>query len=165
MPNVFTIPTSAPFAETLARGLITRTRATSDPLALTKVTIYLPTRRAARNLAETFARVLDGAALLPTVQPLGDVDDDELIFDIGPESLKLPPAISPVRQRLLLAAMVQRWDRRRRHGRLTFAQAASFARGLANFLDEAETLDVDLAKLGELVPTVFAQHWSEVRDF
>ena len=42
--NVFTIAAGAPFADTLARGLIARMG--SDPLALSEVTIYLPTRRA-----------------------------------------------------------------------------------------------------------------------
>ncbi|MDB5740781.1 MAG: hypothetical protein JWP16_1821, partial [Alphaproteobacteria bacterium] len=43
-PSVFTIAASAPFAETLARGLLARTG--DDPLALSSATIYLPTRRA-----------------------------------------------------------------------------------------------------------------------
>ena len=64
-PAVFTIAPSAPFAETLARGLIARQG--SDPLALSSATIYLPTRRAARTFGEAFARVLGGAALLPQV--------------------------------------------------------------------------------------------------
>ena len=100
--KIFTIPASAPFAETLARGLIARVNAGRDPLALSNVTLYLPTRRAARALNETFARMLGGAALLPNTRPLGDVDEEEFLFDIGAEALTLPPAISPLRRTLLL---------------------------------------------------------------
>ena len=53
-PSVFTIAASAPFAETLARGLIAR--AGDDPLALSSAVIYLPTRRAARSFGDAFAR-------------------------------------------------------------------------------------------------------------
>ena len=61
MNGVFTIAASAPFGETLARGLVERVG--SGPFALSDVTIYLPTRRAARNFGEAFARVSGGAAL------------------------------------------------------------------------------------------------------
>src|SRR5215469_15360756 len=105
MANVFTIPPSANFAETLARGLIEQLG--DGPFALADAIIYLPTRRAQRTFGDAFARVLDGAALLPQFKALGDVDEDELLFDDG--ALTLPPAITPIRRTLLLATMVQRW--------------------------------------------------------
>jgi ATP-dependent helicase/nuclease subunit B len=163
--NVFTIAASAPFAEILARGLIARLEAERDPLALASATIFLPTRRAARTLNETFARLLGGAALLPVIRPLGDVDEDEALFDGIDGDLTLMPAIAPLRRRLLLAAMVRRWDRAKRDGRLTFAQAAALSRSLSGFMDEAETQGADLSKLDELAPAALAAHWSEVRDF
>ena len=52
-------------------------------MALADVTIYLPTRRAARSIAEIFAREAGGAVLLPEFRPLGDVDEDELLLDAG----------------------------------------------------------------------------------
>src|SRR3954468_24447757 len=84
-PSVFTVAASAPFAETLARGLIAR--AGGDPLALSSAIIYLPTRRAARSFGETFAKVMDGATLLPQFRPLGDSEEDELLFDAASEGL------------------------------------------------------------------------------
>ncbi|HEY1962116.1 MAG TPA: hypothetical protein VGG69_06850, partial [Rhizomicrobium sp.] len=163
--NIFTIPASAPFAETLARGLIARLGADGDPLALTNVTLYLPTRRAARTLNETFARILGGAALLPNTRPLGDVDEEEFLFDVGAEALTLPPAISPVRRTLMLGALVQRWDRVRRGERLGFAQATALARALGRFLDEVETQGASLKNLDKLAPAQFAQHWADVKAF
>jgi len=162
-PNVLTIPSGAPFAATLARGLIARMGA--EPLALAQVTIYLPTRRAVRNLSETFARAMGGAALLPDIRPLGDVDEDEFLFDAAAEDLTLTPAIAPIRGRLLLATLIRHWDGAKRGGRLTFAQATALARGLANFLDEVETQGADLSKLDDLAPAALAEHWAEVKRF
>lgn len=164
-PGLYTIPAGVPFAEILARGLIEQLGATRDPLALSTATIYLPTRRAVRTLVETFARVLNGAALLPDIRPLGDIDDDELLLDPSADDLVLPPAIDPVRRRLLLATLVHRWAQQRRDIPPGFAQAAAMARNLARFLDEAETQQVDLEKLRDLVPKNFAEHWADVRDF
>ncbi|HTK79176.1 MAG TPA: double-strand break repair protein AddB [Rhizomicrobium sp.] len=159
------IPASAPFAETLARGLVVRTGADSDPLSLANLTIFLPTRRAARTLSETFARVLGGAALLPSVQPLGDADEDEFLFDLSAGQLTLPPAISPIRRVLLLATMVQHWDQQRRDGRMSFAQAVAFARPLASFLDEVETQGANLDDVQNLAEGNLAQHWDQVKEF
>ena len=161
--NVLTISASLPFAETLARGLIARLGA--DPLALSSVTIYLPTRRAARSFADVFARVLGGAALLPEFKALGDVDEDEFLFDSDAEDIDLTPAISPMRRRLLLATLVKRWDETRRQGRLGFAQAAALAGSLAQLMDEMETQGADISCLGDLVPRALTEHWAEVLGF
>ncbi len=164
MANVFTIPASAPFATTLARNLIARVGAERDPLALSNITLYLPTRRAARTLNESFSRILGGAALLPNTRPLGDLEEEDF-FDLGADALTLPPAISPLRRVFLLATLVQKWDRKRRGADISFAQAVALSRALANFLDEVETQGCDLADLEKLAPQAFAQHWGEVKAF
>jgi ATP-dependent helicase/nuclease subunit B len=163
--NILTIPSSAPFAETLARGLIARLDVEKNPLALAETTIFLPTRRAVRTLSESFARVLGGAALLPSIRPLGDVDEDEAVFDPLDDDITLAPAIEPLRRRLQLATLVQRWHQLKRGKPIGFAQAVSLARGLASFLDEAETQGADLSKLEGLVEAGLAEHWEEVRSF
>ncbi|HUO94159.1 MAG TPA: double-strand break repair protein AddB [Rhizomicrobium sp.] len=162
-PNVFTIAAGENFAETLARGLIETLG--DDPLALSDATIFLPTRRAVRTLSETFARILGGAALLPRLHPLGDVDEDTLLFDPAAESLSLRPAIAPIRRRLLLAHLVRRWSKARRGEDLSFAQATLLARALGHFLDEAQTQGADLSQLESLAPSALAEHWADVRDF
>jgi ATP-dependent helicase/nuclease subunit B len=165
LTNVFTISASAPFATTLARNLIARVGAERDPLALSNITLYLPTRRAARTINETFARILGGAALLPNIRPLGDVEDEDFLFEAGADTLTLPPAISPLRRVLLLATLVQQWDRKRRGSHVSFAQAVALSRALATFLDEVETHGCDLTALDRLAPQGHAQHWAEVKTF
>jgi ATP-dependent helicase/nuclease subunit B len=159
--NVFTIASSAPFADTLARGLI---RQLGDgPLALADAVIYLPTRRAQRTFGEAFARVLGGAALLPEFKALGDADEDEFLFEEN--ALELPPAVSPMRRTLLLAAMIQRWHAARGAAAIGFAQAAALADSLAQVMDEVETQGVSLAMLKSLVPGTLARHFELVGEF
>src|SRR5260370_778415 len=74
-PHIFTIAPDRPFLATLARGLLAL--AGGDPLSLTRMTVLLPTRRAARSLREAFLRLTaegsdPGAPLLlPRLRPIG----------------------------------------------------------------------------------------------
>jgi ATP-dependent helicase/nuclease subunit B len=165
-PKVFTIGASANFAMTLARGL--KARLGDDPLALAAVTIYLPTRRAARNFGDAFARELGGAVLLPQFRALGDADEDDLLFDADSEAdgdITLKPAIAPLRRQLLLAHLVRRWHLTHRGGEIGFAQAAALAARLAGVIDEMETQGAEPARLQELAPLALAEHWQDVQSF
>lgn len=164
MTNVFTIPAGAPFAQALADELIRQLDAKSDPLALSQATIYVPTRRAVRSLGEIFARTVGGAALLPDIRPLGDVDEDDQLFNAVSEDIELLPAISTVRRRLLLATLVSRWQTTKSNS-ITFAQAAQLGKSLGAFLDEAQTQGADLSRLDSLAPSSLSTYWAEVKDF
>jgi ATP-dependent helicase/nuclease subunit B len=163
--NVFTIPAAAPFAQTLADELIRQVNAKADPLALSRATIYVPTRRAVRSLGEIFARSVGGAALLPDIRPLGDVDEDDLLFDAVSEDVELLPAMSTVRRRLLLATLIVRWQKNRDGSAMGFAQAARLARSLGAFLDEVQTQGCALKDLDNLAPAALSQYWDDVRSF
>jgi len=161
LSGIFTIPASAPFGETLARGLVERTE--KGAFALSDVTIYLPTRRAARNFGEAFARVLGGAALLPEFRALGDSDDDDL-FDLVHDGLELPPAIHPIRRQLLLATLIRQWEKTRGE-EVSFAHAAALADSLAKVMDDAERQGADFARLDDLAPLALAAHWENIARF
>ena len=77
--KVFTIPAALPFVDALAAGLIAR--AGAEPLALSDTLVLLPTRRACRYLHQALPRIIGKqAVLLPRMQPLGDIDEEELYF-------------------------------------------------------------------------------------
>ncbi len=159
---IFTIPAGIPFARALADGVVQRTG--GDSLKLADILIFVPTRRAARTLRNAFVVARAGAALGPRIRALGDVGEEELAFDASADDLELPPAIAPLRRRLLLAALVQRWQERR--GEQTgMAQAVAYAGELANFLDEAHTRGAELSRLDGLVTGALATHWQEVVEF
>ena len=165
VPHVFTIPAGMPFADTLARGIISRFKAGTDSLALSRATVLLPTRRATSTLTMALARALGGPALLPDIHALGDMSEDDALFEEDITSFNLLPGIVPLRQTFLLATLVQRWDQNRRGGTLTFVQAMALAHALADFLIEVETQGADLAALEHVSPAGLAEHWAEVRDF
>ena len=100
--HVYSIPAGIGFVDALAASLLDETA--GDPLALSGYRILLPTRRACRALQEAFLRQGDGRPLLlPRLQPLGDIDADELLLAGGNEAVglgeaedfDLPPAIAP----------------------------------------------------------------------
>jgi len=161
-PHVFNIPAGIPFARALSRGVIAR--AGEDPLTLADALIFVPTRRAARSLRDVFAETLGGAALLPRIFALGDVGEESDPFGGDAGDLASRPPIAPLRRRLLLSLLVQRWSEAKR-ARIPFTQALAYAGELGSFLDEAITHQADLAKIKTLAPEWLAEHWQQVTQF
>jgi len=159
MKHVFTIPPNVSFVEALAHELWEE--ASGDALKLTETLILLPTRRAGRHLREAFLRVAKGrAALLPRMQPLGDVDEDELYFAEDAIDPGLPPAIAPLRRQMLLTRLIVQKDKS-----LPLDQAAELAEALAKLLDQVQIEKSDFANLHKLVPENLAAHWQETLKF
>ena len=173
-PNVFTIAPDRPFLDTLARGLMAL--AGDDPLLLPRMTVLLPTQRAARSLREAFLRLTaEGAEaaplLLPRLRPIGDLDEDDIaIGDIGiggaaGATLAIPPAIPELRRRLLLTRLVLGWSAAKDGTALLPGQAAALAAALARLLDMAASEEASFGRLHELAPAEYAEHWQLVLDF
>ncbi|GIL39940.1 double-strand break repair protein AddB [Roseiterribacter gracilis] len=156
--NVFAIPPGVGFVDVLAKGLLADHR--RNPLDLAATTVLLPTRRAARSLREAFLREGDAAPLLlPRMQPLGDLDSDELLLDAESTLADLPPAISPLRRRLLLAKLVAKREP------MSPDRALALADELGSLLDEAQMHEIEFAALNALVPVELAQHWQVTLEF
>lgn len=158
--KVYNIPAGIPFASALAAGLLEQGAAENIPL--TRFRILLPTRRACRNLRDTFLNLGKGQPLLlPRLQPIGDVDEDELIIELaGQETaeqlLQLPPAISPLRRRVLLARHIMSLPDYTRGPDQDFALAGALGR----LMDQVYTEGLDLKDLAGLVEEEqLARHW------
>ncbi|RDD60397.1 double-strand break repair protein AddB [Ferruginivarius sediminum] len=170
-PAVHTIPPGVSFVDALARGLYDE--AGGDPLALSRVTVLLPTRRACRTLHEAFLRLSGGAAmLLPRMLPLGDLDAEELVLsgEAGPAGGRydadIPPALPELRRQLLLTRLIDRWgEASAERERATVDQAARLAGELARLLDQVETEGLSFDKLRDLVPAEHARHWQITLEF
>ena len=158
--NIFTIPPTTSFLDTLAEGLWTR--AQGDVATLADMRVFLPTRRACRMLREAFLRRIEHrATLLPRMQPIGDIDEDELLFADAAIEAGIPPAIAPLRRRLLLAQLIKSKD-----ASMPADQAVHLAEALARFLDEAQIWRCDFSKLAGLVQQrELAEHWQETVRF
>ncbi len=181
-PRVFTIPPGGPFLETLAESLLSGKvvpgfAAPDNPLALADATIFVPTRRAARALRQVFVdRIGTGAAILPSIRPLGEFDEDATFFDAGAEALDLLPPVGGMERLLLLAPLVQAWKSRLPAAiRARFsedvvvpaspADAVWLSRDLAALIDEIDIEGADWKRLTGLVPDELANWWQVTLDF
>ncbi len=157
--RVYTVPASAPFLPTVIRALRDGRLVEGfapGPLDYADVTIFLPTRRACRLARDAFLQVLGvEAAVLPRIVPIGDVDEDELVFaemttgGLAADALALPPALGPLERRFLLAHLVRKWAERIAPpaGETTLvvrhpAAALALADDLARLMDDMTTREV-----------------------
>lgn len=165
MPNIFNITSNLPFLDSLAKGILERFG--DDPLTLCNITILLPNRRSCRFLAESFLRASDGKSLLlPKMQAIGDMDDDEMELNIGAGGELLPPVISSTGQRLLLATLIEEWQKLlNTEEKITTSQAAHLSIELAAFLADVEKEQLSLAKLAKIVPDELSAHWQITLQF
>ncbi|MES1198838.1 MAG: double-strand break repair protein AddB [Pseudomonadota bacterium] len=175
-PRLRTIPASAPFLDVLADAMVdalgpsasppARTPAVHDPFTLSDAIVLLPNRRASRGLVDAFAKRLGGAALLPAIKPLGDLDDDPDVWGAEPIELDVPPAIEATRRRLELAALIRARDAAA-GGVEDPARAIALADELRRLLDSAAAADeVKWDQLPTLVEeTELATHWAQSAHF
>lgn len=160
---IYTIPAGLSFVDVLAKG-IQEMVGTDDPLALARVQVLLPTRRACRSLREAFLRLNEGKPMMPPrMNPIGDVDEEELSLTLSgvEEELSLPPALSPLRRQFLLARLIAA----RGQGR-GLEQDLALAAALGRLMDQVYTEDLNLADLPKIVDKAeFADHWQISLDF
>ena len=171
--SVYTVPAGEPFLDVLARRIIEP--AAVSPHSVAETRVLLPTRRACRALRDVFLSVADGDALiLPRIQALGDLDDDEVLAsEIAEGTISAPvaltPAIDAIRRKLLLTQLVLRFDRERNGDSSLPAigpgQAADLADDLGSLLDQVQTEQCSLDDIAQLVPADLAVHWQETLDF
>ncbi|MBD9448774.1 MULTISPECIES: double-strand break repair protein AddB [unclassified Rhizobium] len=184
-PRVLSIPAGLPFLKSLAESLCDG-RLTphfrydpGDPLSLSKTTIYLPTRRAARVLRSEFVDLLGGrSAILPVIRPLGETDDDSGYFDEAlPATLDLAQPLSNTARLLELARLILAWRNklpeivRSIHSDSPLVAPASpadaiwLARNLAELIDAIETEDRDWNELSRLNAKDYALWWQLTAEF
>jgi ATP-dependent helicase/nuclease subunit B len=156
--RLYEIPAHLPFLGTLARGVLQQV-GQGDPLALSRSTILLPTRRAALALREAFLREAGGRTLLlPRMRALTGLSVEEADELSLPGLLDLPPAVDAARRQAVLTSVVLRLPSRF-GGPNSAEQAWRLAAALAEWLDETALEGADPHKLKELVPQEFAKHW------
>jgi ATP-dependent helicase/nuclease subunit B len=181
--NLFNIPVARPFFSSFVKALLAGEIIDAigpgrDPLSLAGLTVFVPTRRAARALAQVLSSQLSPSpAILPKIAPLGDPADldersllsDEMFMGAG----TLAPEIAPLSRQLHLMQLIEGW---RIAIRASLSQvtstgkalltpedlfqvasspydAFSLAGDLANLMDEMIIEQVDWSELQKLVTT------------
>ncbi|MFC3161681.1 double-strand break repair protein AddB [Ciceribacter thiooxidans] len=178
-PRVLTIPPGLPFLKVLARKLIDGELAPGykydpvDPLSLAKVTVLVPTRRAARVLRSEFVDLLGGrSAILPVIRPLGEMDEDGGFFEVdNPVAFDLAPPVNGTVMLLELSRLVLAWRNqlpeivRNIHSDTPLVAPASpadaiwLARALTELIEAIETEERDWSDLEKLDKEDFASWW------
>jgi ATP-dependent helicase/nuclease subunit B len=126
--------------------------------------ILLPTRRAARSLAEAFLRASGGRPLLlPRITALGALDEAPLALA---GALDLPPAVEPAQRLAALTRLILAMGRRVPGVPRTADRAWALAAELAVLMDEAERAEIELAdRLPEAADPAYAAHWEQTLEF
>lgn len=167
-PRVYSIPAHRGFADALVAGLVPRYR---EPVfGLARLTLLVPSSRAARTLSEAFIRHAgdagEGGLLMPRMIAVGDLDLDEKLGagldPLGAEDI--PPACDPVARWLTLDRLIA--EERAGEGmdplpgRARLNLAREMARTMDRLLVEEKApadlmADAVLDRLGDL-----AGHWT-----
>jgi len=162
--SFYTIPATSSFCDVLAAhvdGMVD-----DNAVDLSKIKIFLPTRRAKRTLQEAFLRLGNGKPrILPVIQAVGDAEMEEISITAGygQDMATLVPPINPIRRQLILARMLRAagWQ-----GEYHYTQALEIAVELGHFIDQLHTEGKSIDGLADLVnKREFADHWQMTLDF
>ncbi|MBO6637069.1 MAG: double-strand break repair protein AddB [Roseitalea sp.] len=183
-PNVFTVAPGAPFLPAIADGLldgrlIDGFAFDGDPMGLARAAIYVPTRRAARELRSVFMDALgQRSILLPRIRPLGEFDEDAAFFAASAgATLSIPPAIEPLERQLALGTLTARWteamtdDLHALYGieRVTTpvstADAFWMAADLAGLIDQLQTEGIPFKAVEEAAGAEVSEWWNVTLAF
>ncbi|WP_407975975.1 double-strand break repair protein AddB [Brucella pseudogrignonensis] len=184
-PKLFSIPSGTAFLPAFAKALLEGRLIegfpgnASDPLALANATIYVPTRRAARALRSILVDMNPAkSAILPTIRPLGDVDEDAAFFNAATSGVfDLNPPIGKAERLLLLARLIRPWrESLPAHVRALFgvddvsvpattSDAIWLARDLAGLMDQVETDNAKWSELASIAPDDLADWWQVTLGF
>ena len=146
---IYNISSVHSFADLLVQQVLEKAK--NDVWKLSKMSVFVPTRRAALTLKEAFVKNSGTQTiLLPKIIPLADLDT--FLTDI-------PEPIGRLERQLLLMKLILAKQP------TSFDKAFEMAASLAEFLDEIENFDIDPNRLKDIVPNDFAEHWQQTIDF
>ena len=185
--RVFTIAPGVPFLSTLVAALldgkiVEGVSQAIAPLDLARISIFTPTRRAARALAVELALKLDRpAALLPRILPLGALEEIESATHLSEASFDdWAPTIDEIERRLALAGLIVAWARALAGAVVspdgagltasllvapTAANACALAKELGVLIDEFVIEGVEPEAVLGCADESFDRYWAITRDF
>lgn len=184
--RVFSIPAGCAFLPVLVDALLDGRLIgplPNDPTALADITIYVPTRRAARALIALLAERGEGRAqLLPRIVPLGETDQAE--FELTglegtplEDAASLKPPIPELERRLIFTRLVQLWSKQVDRALLQLgpgvpfmvpaspADAVNLAGDLETLMDAFTTEGIDWHALNLAVDADYSQYFEITRRF
>lgn len=132
-----------------------------DPGRIARGVVLLPNNRSVRAITQAFVRASEGGLLLPRMVALGDPDIGEGVgaaldpVDADP----IPPAVPPMRRRMMLARLVAE-ERERRGSPVDTGEAVRLAGELARTLDQMLVEEIRPEALREIdLSPELSEHW------
>ena len=165
LPRVYNIAPGGNFLDVLARNILEGfpLEPTEVRPALSRWTILLPTRRAARQLGLILLKQSGKKAIrLPRIRPIGDLEEDQLAeaeFETA-----LPKAMSKSGQFFALFSLLRRWSEENPLIALANeianspAQSISLANSLLKLVQQFETEEMTLKNLSEVYESDLSEH-------
>ena len=162
MKNVFNISPVYSFLDVMAEFIVNTAK--EHNLNIANDIILLPTKRACREFKNIIVKLNNGTTLLPTIKPIGDVDEDGFAFlEFENENIAdgtIPNAIDNIERNLILSTLIKK-----KNPSLNDEQAFALAVDLAHLMDTVEMEMLDFANLSSIVPENLSQHWQETLEF
>ncbi len=139
----------------------------SGPFWLSDITIILPTRRSRLELADIFARRLDGAALLPDIRTFGGASEEEEPFLPPPGSDPMPREATQLERRLTLSRLVRQFaiSAEGLASPPNAAEILTLADSFGQLIDDLTIEGGDLNGLDPLMVGDLATNWQDVLKF
>ena len=169
-PKVYSIAAHRGFADALVAGLVPRY--SEENFGLARLTLLLPSARAARTLSEAFVRhagATDNPGLLmPRMVMVGDLDLDEALgplFDSLGAGAAIAPAADPTRRWLRLAQFVGEAGVQLGRKDMPANARLRLARDIGTAMDRLAVEEIDVEALWEervlQALEANADHWQE----
>jgi ATP-dependent helicase/nuclease subunit B len=172
--NLYNIAAGQPFLTVLADSLsdAQRRHAVFGACRLEEVTVLLPTRRAARELARLLLEAAEtqgkSAVLLPHIGTLGDLDDAGFepaqLDGASAAALTLPAAIDARARHFEFLKFIAKWAEVTEQ-EMSAVRLSALAYDLERFLDQAQNEQIDWSQLPHLVDGDLAENWQQTVDF
>lgn len=161
--NVFNIPLSCSFWDTLAKSFLEKY--SQNDLALADVLFLVPNRRACQSFTAAFVREQGlKPTILPKIIPIAEIDDEELFFDtfgVVDDIEQAKSVITNEERLFLFSRMIMSKPADFGLKQISLAQAVNLAKELASLIDTACNQGLSFDKLYDLVPDKYAAHWQE----
>ncbi|GGD52827.1 double-strand break repair protein AddB [Erythrobacter arachoides] len=153
-PQIYSIAAHRGFADALVAGLVPRY---ADPdVGLARLTLLLPSARAARTVTEAFVRHAGATGtpglLMPRMVMVGDLDLDEAlgpVFDSLGAGAAIPPAADSTRRWLRLAQFVAEAGAKLGRDPLTAGARLRLAQDIATSMDRLLVEEIEVESLWE----------------
>ncbi|MDC0148062.1 double-strand break repair protein AddB [Alphaproteobacteria bacterium] len=172
--KIYNIAAGQPFLTVLADSLsdAARRHAVFGACRLEEVTVLLPTRRAARELARLLLEAAEtngqSAILLPHIGTLGDLDDAGFepaqLDGASAAALSLPPSIDGRARHFEFLKFIAKWAEVTEQ-EMSAVRLSALAYDLERFLDQAQNEQIDWSQLPNLVDGDLAENWQQTVDF